>query len=210
MTENNERTVLTSDSGSFEVDSEGRLILFTNSGDNQIRHRAFLPVSCDLALKHLHIPEGVRLIDSHANGLRNLMVLEDVSVPETMISIGDHAFHSCFINRIVFPPSLKQIGRGSFLGCLIGHLEIRKEVIQYEDSDMDPDILEDEPENKLYYGGRSFKESTILEVKTDGKAFFVSRPGNSRLGILPETWKLPAGEWIRELMPEAEVIHLTL
>ena len=209
MAENTGRTVLTSDSGSFEVDSEGLLIQFIHSENNTVEHCSFLPVRCDLALRHLHIPAGVRRIGSWQNRMRGLMILEDLSFPETLISIGESCFSSCFINRIVFPPSLKKIGRGSFMSSLIEYLEIRKEMIQYEDFDVDPEILENERGEKLYYGGRSFKESTIVQVNAAGKNFAVYRPGNEKVGILPETRKLSADEWIKRLMPEAEVIRFS-
>ena len=220
MPENTGRTMLTSDSGSFEVDSEGRLLHFIESENNTVERRSFLPVKCDLALRHLHIPEGVRWIGPRVtgendrighrvNGVTGLLILEDISFPKTLISIGNSAFSSCLINRIVFPPSLKKIGCGTFMSSLIEHLEIRKDVIRYEDSDVDPDILENEPGNRLYYGGRSFKESTVVEVKAAGKDFAVYRPGNERIGIPPETRRLSVGDWIKRLMPEAEVIHIS-
>ena len=129
VTENSEWNVLTSVSGRFEVDSAGLLRNFTAAGDNQVEHRCFLPVKCESALKHLHIPEGVRMIRPRSVkpwviDFSDTLVLGDVSFPETLVSIGHHAFSGCVIGRVLFPPSLKRIGRGSFMQCLIRCLEI--------------------------------------------------------------------------------------
>lgn len=200
------------ESGRFTVDKDGFLIKFASDSQNELRHAHFLPIRCDRAVIDLHIPEGVRFIgrvysQNHGRyeGFNDMFILGEVTFPSTLLALRDQTFSRDIITRIALPHTLKQIGRGSFMSSLIYTLEIDKEILQYEDFELDPALLEESSQRKLIYGGRSFKESTIQEVRQIGKNRARLYPENTQIGIDERIDKLAPEAWIRQLMPEADV-----
>lgn len=200
------------ESGCFTVDKDGYLIKFTADRQNELRYTHFLPIRCDRAVIDLHIPEGVRFIgkkyaQKHGQDedFSNMFILGEVTLPSTLLALGDQTFSRDIISRIALPHTLMQIGRASFMCSLIYTLEIDKEILQYGDQEMDPAVLEESSRRKLIYGGRSFKESTIQEVRQIGKNRARLYPENTQIGIDERVDELTPEAWIRQLMPEAEV-----
>ena len=70
---------------------------------------------CD-KLKSVVIPEGVTRIAP--NAFSSCANLETITLPSTLISIGDHAFDNCDgISKIEFPEGLKKIEAYAFSSC---------------------------------------------------------------------------------------------
>ena len=200
------------ESGSFTVDKDGFLIDYVSDSRNELRHAHFLPIRCDRAVIDLHIPEGVRFIgrkygQNHGRyeGFNDMFIMGEVTFPSTLMALRGQTFSRDIISRIAIPYTLKQIGCGSFMSSLIYTLEIDKEILQYEDFELDPALLEESSQRKLIYGGRSFKESTIQEVRQIGKNRARFYSGNTQIGIDERIDTLTPEAWIRNLMPEAEV-----
>ena len=203
------------ESGCFTVDKDGLLIGFTADSRNEVRHAHFLPTQCDRAVIDLHIPEGVRFIgrkygQRHVGDedFSNMLILGEVTFPGTLLALGDQTFSRDIISKITLPPALRQIGCASFMCSMIYTLEIDKDILQYEDHELDPSVLEESSRRKLIFGGRSFKESTIQEVRRIGNSPSRLYPGNARIGIDERTDELTPEAWIRNLMPEAEVCRM--
>ena len=207
-----ENTEYRNESGRFTVDEDGFLISFTADRRNEVDHASWLPIRCDRAVRDLHIPEGVRFIGrKYAQGNRkdehfcDMLIMGEVAFPGTLLALGDQTFSRDIISKITLPPTLRQIGCASFLGSLIYTLETDKEILQYDDHALDPAALEESSRKNLIYGGRSFKESTVQEVRLSGKDHARFYRGNPRIGIAERTDRLTPEAWIRFLMPEAEV-----
>ena len=205
------------ESGIFIVDPDGYLLDFSEDPDNRVDRGGYLPGGYRRCVWHLHIPEGVRFIGVPSAGrstdsLRNLLAAGEITLPRSLIAVGHSAFSESFIGEITFPGSLRKIGRGSFMHCLILRLNLRKEVLQYDDADPDEKILADVPENRLLFGGRSFKESVVRDVAVPGTDLAEYVPACRSTGLnhgLPEFRKLPAQAWIKRLMPETSVLRIT-
>lgn len=208
-----ERVEYRNECGCFTVNEEGLLLGFAPETENRLNHAHFLPIACSRAVIDLHIPEGVRAIGRKTAGkqvenFRDTLILGEVTFPRSLVAIGEHAFSGSIISRIVFPSTLRQIGCGSFLGSLIHSLTVEKEILQYLDQDLSLDELEESDEKKLIFGGRSFKESTVGEVCLQGKAYARFTPANLRLGMPERRQSLNEEDWVRCLMPEAEVLRV--
>ena len=204
-----QRTRIENESGIFEVDQNSRLVSFhpaaqnvCESPDPQYRN----------AVLFLHVPEGVRFIGSKAfqpelEKFNGFFIRDELTFPQTLLSVGDSVFSQCAIGRLVLPPSLKKIGCGSFNCSRIRDLVVQKEVLEYCDQEIEGDILQESPANKLIFGGRSFKAGTVEKVTVVGRQLFCFTPGIRNLNILPETTRLTTAEWISRLMPEAKVLY---
>ena len=161
---------LQSESGSFEVDQEGQLIRFAKDLNNKIGNIDWYPFKCRFAVRHLHIPEGVRFVGkpslaSECEGFSDWFVWEDITLPKSLLCIRRNAFHSCVIHRMPLPPSLRQIGSGAFMHCFIDCVDVQKALLRLDDAELNAETLGRVPENELLYGLRCFKESLIRQVR---------------------------------------------
>lgn len=75
-----------------------------------------LLVGCEAALRHLVIPEGVKIILSGA--LKGNAMLETISFPASLQHIGNNAFENCTaLTQLAFPSGMQTIGQRAFGGC---------------------------------------------------------------------------------------------
>jgi len=193
------------ESGCFAVDREGQLLRFSPNADNEVGCLEWYPIKCRRAVRHLHIPEGVRFAGNGMSGqafedFDSMCVIEEITLPESLLCIRGNAFRGCFIQRIILPPSLRQLGGGTFMHCFIGRLVIMKESLRLEHAEMDADALERVAENELLYEMRCFKESLILELCAEG-------PECEGKRLQSDEQRRPAEALIREhLLRDAQVI----
>lgn len=199
-------TEINSESGCFEIDEDGQLVRFSASFGNEINPNHWYPIHCKRAIRHLHIPEGVRFIGNAFASVRReyedfseLFVLEDVLLPRSLICIKPNAFHWCCIHDMTIPPSLSRLGAGSFMHCLIYRLDIQKEILQYA---QDMDAIGECPENELIFDLRCFKESLIREVHADSLGYLRTQFPSPKLQALTRN------ELIDHLMRDARVLRV--
>lgn len=101
----------------------------------------------DADIKSVVIPSGVTEIGDDAFcGCANLV---SVTLPDTLVSIGEYAFDDTGIKSITLPEGLKTIGESAFEFCGIESIFI-------------PDSVE-EIEDYVFYGCLSLKEITVGE-----------------------------------------------
>ncbi len=65
--------------------------------------------------RSVEVPEGVERIAPHAFAASRL--LESVTLPSTLVEIGEHAFEETALTRVEFPPSLRKIGEQAYASC---------------------------------------------------------------------------------------------
>lgn len=65
--------------------------------------------------KTLNIPDGIETINSFA--CEGLAFLADVSIPETVVSIGEKAFANTAIRSVEFGPNVRTIGNEAYEAC---------------------------------------------------------------------------------------------
>jgi len=195
------------ESGCFAVDREGQLLRFSPNADNEVGCLEWYPIKCRRAVRHLHIPEGVRFV---GNGISRqafedfdrICVMEEITLPGSLLCIRGNAFWGCFIQKIILPPSLRQLGGGAFMHCYISRLVIMKESLRLEHAEMNVDALRRVAENELLYEMRCFKESLILELCVEGPECEGER-------LKPAEQRRPAEAMIRErLLRDAQVIEM--
>ena len=216
MSENGANTEIINESGTFEVGPDGRLVSFSAGPDNTLEKGGYLPGGFRLSVRHLRIPEGVRVIGAGrsragAEDFRSALILEDVVFPESCVLLEDGAFNGCCIGRLVLPESLKKIGCGCFIHCLIRQLVIRKEILRREDFGPEEPALTASAGSLLYFGGRCFKESVVGEAVAVGKEFSECVPGARVYGVnrgIPENRALSVERWMKRLMPEADAVRI--
>ena len=204
-----QRTRIENESGIFEADQNGRLISFHPSGQNVCESP---DPQYRKAVLSLRIPEGIRFIGSkafqpEAERFNGFFIRNELTFPQTLLSVGDYNFCECAIGRVVLPPSLKKIGCGSFSCSRIRDLVVQKEILEYCDQEIEANVLQESPANKLIFGGRSFKACTVEKVTAVGRQLFCFTPGVRRLNVLPEMTRMTTSEWIDRLMPEAKILY---
>lgn len=67
----------------------------------------------------IDIPEiidGCRVTEIRDNAFYECSTLRNVTIPETVVKIGHHAFYACALESIVIPDSVTEIGTGCFFG----------------------------------------------------------------------------------------------
>lgn len=177
MLNNEEYVEIENESGLFTIDKKGWLISFDPNIDHKLRYISFVHGLNNnffkFCLKHLHIPEGVRFIGndwmkpsaSRFEDFCHILVLDEVSLPKSLLAIMPSAFSGCVINSILLPENLKQIGVGSFMCSIIFRLDIEKSRFHMQYNSLDAEGLMRVPEDLMMYGGRSFKESVINELR---------------------------------------------
>lgn len=193
--------------GLFKIDTNGWLISFVPNTSHYFHYRGFINgleiQKFKYFLKHLHIPEGVRFIGkdhtknipSNCEEFRDTFVLGRVTLPNSLLAIMPCAFSGCIINSILLPKTLRQIGVGSFMCSLIYQLNIEKSSFQFQYEMLEEKALICVPENMLFVGGRSFKESVINELQIfckEGKVDSINLEtkavgSRSVSGLMPET-----------------------
>jgi len=147
---------LTSESGTFIVDSDGIVLRFEPSEGNPIiEEKVDEPQAYDgfvvkKSIKHLIVPAGVKGFVS--DFMRGIRVLERFSLPNGLLCIGNNTcevldndahcvFADCILPTVVVPESVKELGSFAF-----GHTRI--ECLQLPESLHSP-------------YGRQFKDSFI-------------------------------------------------
>ena len=147
---------LTSESGTFIVDSDGIVLRFEPSEGNPIiEEKVDEPQAYDgfvvkKSIKHLIVPAGVKGFVS--DFMRGIRVLERFSLPNGLLCIGNNTcevldndahcvFADCILPTVVVPESVKELGSFTF-----GHTRI--ECLQLPESLHSP-------------YGRQFKDSFI-------------------------------------------------
>lgn len=63
----------------------------------------------------VHIPEGVEVIGNRA--FYGQYEIEEISLPSSLVTIGDYAFAACTFESITIPDGVKYIGNGAFYRC---------------------------------------------------------------------------------------------
>lgn len=100
-------------------------------------------IGCSIEGGNIVIPrmiDGVlitKIGDNAFNGLN----IDNVYIPDSIVSIGNYAFANNNINNLKIPSSVKEIGEGAFIHNNISNLEIDSEVILgnacFNDNDLD-------------------------------------------------------------------------
>ena len=71
--------------------------------------------TCNRVITEAVIPEGVKTLNKGAfYACKNLT---SISLPDTLINIGDSAFRSSGLRSVVIPDSVKSVGRNAFTNC---------------------------------------------------------------------------------------------
>ena len=82
--------------------------------DNPLRYAHNLYVGNEL-VTDLEIPDGIATIDYAFNGCSSL---NSVTIPNSVIDIGNYAFNDCSgLTSVTIPTSVRSIGRHAFGGC---------------------------------------------------------------------------------------------
>lgn len=74
----------------------------------------------------IYIPEGVKEIESSA--FERCSNLQSVTLPDSLVKIGDRAFIDCKIESLELPKNLSHIGRAAFNLSPIKILEIQSDI----------------------------------------------------------------------------------
>ncbi|MBQ9409611.1 MAG: leucine-rich repeat domain-containing protein [Clostridia bacterium] len=119
----------------------------------------FLPGSAETGSEVMSLPEGISVIGGGA--FRNSTGLGRVILPESVVSIEDHAFDSSDLSEINLPDSLTEIGLDAFYRCEnLGSL---------------PPFTLTVPDSVRYIGDKAF-ESTAFHSVTLPKNLETVRP----------------------------------
>ena len=112
--------------------------------------------------------EGKAVTKVLSSGFENCVILESVTLPNSITEIGDNAFNNCYsLGNITLPSNLAKIGRGSFLNCTsITELTI-------------PESLNFIGKNAFYNSGLNKLNLTTEWIMLDGLAAYVSYKGGS-------------------------------
>ena len=206
MAENDNLITLENESGQFVMDRNGQLIKFSSRPVEGLHYVDRAPLKVERVFYSLHIPEGVRSIGEpiSPSGRRletfsHALILDEVTFPKSLSYLGDGSFSNCVIHKTTLPPTLKQIGLATFMCSLIHTLEVEKERTEISYKKLDDKVLDKIDEKLLIFGGRSFKESTIVEVRIVGNGCKAMEPCKR------QEYAITAEEWVHMLMPEAGV-----
>ncbi|MBQ9515340.1 MAG: leucine-rich repeat protein [Ruminococcus sp.] len=208
MLNNEEYVEIENESGLFTIDKNGWLISFDPNIDHELRNRCLVQGlninNFKFCLNDLIIPEGVRFIGNdwmkpskdRFEDFWHILVLDEVSLPTSLLAIMPNSFSGSVINSILLPKNLKQIGVASFLHSKIFRLDIEKSRFHFQYRLLNAEGLMRVPEDLMMYGGRSFKESVIGELRIFCKEGTVSI----------RDIKTDDGRYISSrIMPEADV-----
>lgn len=118
-------------------------------------------------LKQVNIPD-VSSIGDHAFCNCNQLAFENLTIPESVTSIGESAFSSCssITGNIIIPESVTSIGKFAFSGCSkITHISIPNNITAIADGTFQScAITEIEiPAGVTYIGNSAFSNCTRLE-----------------------------------------------
>lgn len=117
---------LDKDSGVFTVSGTGAMYEYTS-------YKSFPWYNDRLSIKSIIINEGVTTVGS--NAFYGVAYAESLSLPETLTSIGDSAFLSCYglTGDLVIPENVTNIEKYAFYGCsdftsltILGNVEVIK------------------------------------------------------------------------------------
>lgn len=210
---NKKLTEIENESGRFTIDRIGNLVEFKPNNNHSLHYASFVNglnlYKFKFCLKHLHIPEGVRFIGNNRTKLlgyryeefRDTFVLGEITFPDSLLAVMPSAFSGSVINKLRFPKSLKQICVGSFMDSLIYHLDIEKSSFKNQYEPLDEQSLINTPEDMLFVGGRSFKQSVISELR-----FFCGKDTDIISELIlgyEETMRI-------RIMPEADVAKVSV
>lgn len=70
---------------------------------------------CKLSAESYNIPQGIKIIGAYA--FSGCSDLQDISIPDSVVSIGESAFDECRIESIVIPDSVREIDSYAFHDC---------------------------------------------------------------------------------------------
>lgn len=84
-------------------------------------------------LKEVNIPTKLEVIGEGAFGLSTNMYC-DISLPQTLTSLGESAFYGCGINSLSIPNSIKKIPKNCFAGHSLATIEIPSSVEVIDES----------------------------------------------------------------------------
>lgn len=90
--------------------------------DRQTAEDGYVYSAIRLDIQLVSLPEGVERIGKGA--FDSLMALEHVDLPDSVMLMGDEAFHACGLASIRWPAALVQIGAGCFRDCAFTALDI--------------------------------------------------------------------------------------
>ena len=84
-------------------------------------------------ITQVSIPQGVTRIGNSA--LWGMVSLENVTIPDSVETIGDNAFDGCGVTKIVIPDSVIRIGKEAFRTCgSLEEVKLSKSLTDIEDS----------------------------------------------------------------------------
>lgn len=107
-------------SSEFNIDQSGTLVSYTGKDENVAIPEGVKCIGEDAFLNNttmvtITVPHGVETIDTGAFWLcKNL---RSISLPGTIVRLGDDAFNSSGLTEIDIPKSCKEIGDNCFSSC---------------------------------------------------------------------------------------------
>lgn len=109
------------------------------------------------------LPNTLKSIGNYA--FRGLINLESITIPESVIEIGDEAFAHCALTKVFIPRSVTSIGNGVFMGCdRLVSIIIDKHNSVY-DSRKNCNAIVSKKENKIIAGCKTTQiPQSVLEI----------------------------------------------
>lgn len=118
------RWSLNTSSGELKINGSGKIPDFVNSEPAWMKY-------CD-SIKSVNIERGITRIGDNAfcyDG-RSCPSLANLSLPVTLLSIGDHAFEGSALKEVSFPKQLKTVGSYAFFDTPLRKLELSGSVAE--------------------------------------------------------------------------------
>ena len=179
--------------------------------------------------RSISIPEGVETISSSA--FENLIFLSDISLPDSLVSVGRKAFANTALRSITFGPNVKRIEAEAFTSCQNltaavfneGLESIGAKAFYYVPivSVLLPGTLRelgsysfDCLSGEYYYAGRPYQELQIAAsnpyIKADGNALYMIDGNNKTLQAMynAKFHQLPQGQKRLEYVVQEGTTHI--